>query len=96
MDLSWCIICDRHSVDNNLYCSESCRFQDSGEPINYKKPSIMHPSPNNFLITPPTSPEIAPFLYPVQETRRSSGIRCTGYQYFPASPPELSIYCEDT
>ncbi|CAO3684287.1 unnamed protein product [Rhizopus stolonifer] len=102
MDLSWCIICDRHSVDNNLYCSESCRFQDSAEHVEFKKPSVTHHhSSSTLLITPPSSPEITPFLYPIQDTRRSSGIQITGYQYFPhkftpASPPELSIYADDT
>ncbi|KAI8139068.1 hypothetical protein BJV82DRAFT_628110 [Fennellomyces sp. T-0311] len=29
MDLSWCIICDRHSIEDNLYCSEACRIKDA-------------------------------------------------------------------
>ncbi|ORY95040.1 hypothetical protein BCR43DRAFT_495050 [Syncephalastrum racemosum] len=28
MDLSWCIICDRHSIEDNLYCSDACRLKD--------------------------------------------------------------------
>ncbi|KAI8365327.1 uncharacterized protein BYT42DRAFT_618705 [Radiomyces spectabilis] len=28
MDLSWCIICDRHCTEDNLYCSQVCERKD--------------------------------------------------------------------
>ncbi|OBZ82943.1 hypothetical protein A0J61_09007 [Choanephora cucurbitarum] len=54
MDLSWCIICDRHCTDNNLYCSEACKFQDcpdSGNPSFLKATQ----SPPFLTSTQPTS-----------------------------------------
>ncbi|KAK9764774.1 hypothetical protein K7432_007455 [Basidiobolus ranarum] len=30
MDTNWCTVCDKHvSFDNDLYCSEMCRLQDT-------------------------------------------------------------------
>ncbi|KAI9260512.1 hypothetical protein BDA99DRAFT_560597 [Phascolomyces articulosus] len=29
MDLSWCIICDRHCIEDNLYCSTECANKDA-------------------------------------------------------------------
>ncbi|KAG1439091.1 hypothetical protein G6F56_012407 [Rhizopus delemar] len=104
MDLSWCIICDRHCVDNNLYCSESCRFQDS----TFIRPENKPTAPFN-SITPPSSPELAPFLYSFHDHRRRSAAgnmthttnSNTGYHYFPykftpGSPSESSLYADDT
>ncbi|CAO3639203.1 hypothetical protein BJ944DRAFT_266062 [Cunninghamella echinulata] len=28
MDLSWCLNCDRHCVEDNLYCSDKCQLMD--------------------------------------------------------------------
>ncbi|KAI9276140.1 hypothetical protein BY458DRAFT_506486 [Sporodiniella umbellata] len=99
MDLSWCIICDRHCVDNNLYCSESCRFQDS---------SCTHPEKKSTpfdSITPPTSPQMAPLLYSFHDHRRRSTAgnihSNNGYHYFPykftpGSPSESSLFSCDS
>ncbi|EIE75339.1 hypothetical protein G6F57_009548 [Rhizopus arrhizus] len=101
MDLSWCIICDRHCIDNNLYCSESCRFQDS---------TSINKSSSPLLVTPPASPELTPFLYSLHDHRRrsantgnmiSNNNSATGYHYFPykftpGSPSESSLYADDT
>ncbi|KAI8335659.1 hypothetical protein EDC96DRAFT_579081 [Choanephora cucurbitarum] len=54
MDLSWCIICDRHCVEDNLYCSELCRIQDVNHHHHHVKPS----SP----LSPPSSPLLDPFF----------------------------------
>ncbi|CAO3614312.1 unnamed protein product [Mucor hiemalis] len=101
MDLSWCIICDRHSIDNNLYCSESCRFQDNNNHHHDNNNSIKTPENNMFkspsLVTPPSSPNLTPFLYsfqPSYDRRRStsagslthtpnSSTTYTNYQYYP-------------
>ncbi|KAL9557000.1 hypothetical protein MBANPS3_001601 [Mucor bainieri] len=80
MDLSWCIICDRHCIDNNLYCSESCRFQDNTDHHQHSeinKPThttdLFKSAPS--LVSPPASPVLAPFLYsfqPSYDRRRST------------------------
>ncbi|KAG1150881.1 hypothetical protein G6F37_010027 [Rhizopus arrhizus] len=92
MDLSWCIICDRHCADNKLYCSEACRFQDSTDYNDLKKPSMT----NTLLITPPPSPEIKPFLYPVQDRIIPSDVVCHHFSYTPGSSFASSIYADDT
>ncbi|CEP19167.1 hypothetical protein [Parasitella parasitica] len=81
MDLSWCIICDRHCIDNNLYCSESCRFQDNADHLQHPKTSKPNDKSDMFkstpsLVSPPTSPVLGPFLYSFQNSydrRRSAG-----------------------
>ncbi|GAA5795368.1 hypothetical protein EDC94DRAFT_604806 [Helicostylum pulchrum] len=80
MDLSWCIICDRHCIDNNLYCSELCRFQDNtGHHHDNNKIKSITPEFNMFkspsLVSPPSSPILTPFLYsfqPSHDRRRST------------------------
>ncbi|KAI8645262.1 hypothetical protein BD408DRAFT_412068 [Parasitella parasitica] len=99
MDLSWCIICDCHCIDNDLYCSESCRFQDNTDQpqlCKAKKPNdktdMFKSSPS--LVSPPISPVLGPFLYSFQsyDRRRSAGTIMhatatisthTNYQYYP-------------
>ncbi|KAI7882499.1 hypothetical protein K492DRAFT_193450 [Lichtheimia hyalospora FSU 10163] len=44
MDLQWCIVCDVHVIDDQLYCSEQCRRKDA--------PPIPQPS------SPPMSPKV--------------------------------------
>ncbi|KAI8097922.1 uncharacterized protein B0P05DRAFT_522612, partial [Gilbertella persicaria] len=104
MDLSWCIICDRHCIDNNLYCSEACKFQDmTGQKDS--KPDNIFKSPS--LVSPPTSPVLSPFLYSFQPshdrlrsaghiTRTSHHYQYTPYQFVPSSPSESSLYGDDT
>ncbi|KAI7892778.1 uncharacterized protein EV154DRAFT_504087 [Mucor mucedo] len=115
MDLSWCIMCDRHCIDNNLYCSESCRFQDNTGHHHDSKPKSIQPELNMFkspsLVSPPSSPILAPFLYsfqPSYDRRRSTSAAsmqhattstCTNYQYFPyqctPSSPSASSLFDD-
>ncbi|KAI8091416.1 uncharacterized protein B0P05DRAFT_527434 [Gilbertella persicaria] len=56
MDLSWCIICDRHCVEDNLYCSELCRVQDA----NHNHSTITKQTKT--AVTPPSSPLLDPFF----------------------------------
>ncbi|KAI7905575.1 uncharacterized protein BX663DRAFT_541032 [Cokeromyces recurvatus] len=73
MDLSWCIICDRHCIDNNLYCSEVCRFQDSNNaPDNH---DLMNNNKSTTMVEIPippssssSSPVLTPFLYSFQSS----------------------------
>ncbi|KAJ8662846.1 hypothetical protein O0I10_001022 [Lichtheimia ornata] len=46
MDLQWCIVCDVHVTDDQLYCSEQCRLKDA--------PSIMRQQPSSPPISPKT------------------------------------------
>lgn len=104
MDLSWCIICDRHCVDNSLYCSESCRFQDIASNYKNKPSNDLFNTSNTSLVTPPASPELTPFLYTIHNHRRCSttnGSFNQQYQHFPykftpGSPSESSLYADDT
>ncbi|KAI8969994.1 hypothetical protein BDF20DRAFT_791067, partial [Mycotypha africana] len=66
MDLSWCIICDRHCADNDLYCSEVCRFQDTDgqKPMLENTTSMFDKAPS--LVSPPASPIMSPLLYSFQ------------------------------
>jgi hypothetical protein len=51
---------------------------------------------NTLLITPPPSPEIKPFLYPVQDRIIPSGVVCHHFSYTPGSSFASSIYADDT
>ncbi|KAI8637860.1 hypothetical protein BD408DRAFT_423884 [Parasitella parasitica] len=68
MDLSWCIICDRHCVEENLYCSETCRIQD----FNGKHSSAASSTSSSPLCSPPTSPLLDPFFSSFNHERRTS------------------------
>ncbi|CAO3623962.1 unnamed protein product [Mucor hiemalis] len=71
MDLSWCIICDRHCIEENLYCSESCRIQD----VNHKHTLVSANSKNiksTALCSPPASPLLDPFFSSFNHERRTS------------------------
>ncbi|KAI8888520.1 hypothetical protein K501DRAFT_172980 [Backusella circina FSU 941] len=108
MDLSWCIICDRHCTDNNLYCSDSCQFQDiNASTYSSKSSSFSNDKTSSLLLTPPTSPSLQAFYSFNQSNRSSSTTRnlthvsSHQYQYFPhrftpGSPTELSLFADDT
>ncbi|KAG2233459.1 hypothetical protein BDF21DRAFT_418430 [Thamnidium elegans] len=66
MDLSWCIICDRHSIEENLYCSETCRTQD----VNHKHAIVSDKTMT--LRSPPASPLLDPFFSSFNHERRTS------------------------
>ncbi|KAI9472385.1 MAG: hypothetical protein EXX96DRAFT_583866, partial [Benjaminiella poitrasii] len=79
MDLSWCIICDRHCTDNDLYCSDLCRFQDNNghhsiqhnnnkSPFTMTDSSSMLSKSNTSTISPCSSPIRTPFLYSFQSS----------------------------
>ncbi|KAL7310285.1 hypothetical protein PS15m_009802 [Mucor circinelloides] len=68
MDLSWCIICDRHCVEENLYCSETCRIQD----VNHKHVSVPSSKAASPLCSPPASPLLDPYFSSFNHERRSS------------------------
>ncbi|KAI8332101.1 hypothetical protein BC941DRAFT_437530 [Chlamydoabsidia padenii] len=68
MDLSWCLSCDRHCTEDNLYCSESCRSKDNESyyfsPYTSSSPSSSPSTPlfNSFSMPgTPTSP-LEPFF----------------------------------
>ncbi|ORX93651.1 hypothetical protein K493DRAFT_315873 [Basidiobolus meristosporus CBS 931.73] len=71
MDTNWCTICDKHvPYDNDLYCSEMCRLQDTASheavksSLTYQRrhssifstSSIRSPSFKAYLPSPPLSP----------------------------------------
>ncbi|KAI9347465.1 hypothetical protein BD770DRAFT_475227 [Pilaira anomala] len=97
MDLSWCIICDRHSIEENLYCSESCRIQD----VNHKQTIVSNNNkPATTLRSPPSSPLLDPFFSSFNHERRTSitiskSSRSTPDIYFgyssPSSVPRYSL-----
>ncbi|KAI7889706.1 uncharacterized protein EV154DRAFT_565147 [Mucor mucedo] len=60
MDLSWCIMCDCQSNEDNLYCSESCRIQD----VNHKHATIK----------PTSTPVLDPFYSSFQHERRRTSV----------------------
>ncbi|CAO3699565.1 unnamed protein product [Rhizopus stolonifer] len=83
MDLSWCIICDRHCTEENLYCSEPCRVKDKN-----LKPT----QTTTALCSPPASPLLEPFLSSFKHERRTS-IKPTNPLYMsPSSIPKYSLY----
>ncbi|KAI8979975.1 hypothetical protein BDB01DRAFT_798315 [Pilobolus umbonatus] len=68
MDLSWCIICDCHCIEDNLYCSESCRIQDVTLNNKQKNNTIT----TKMLVSPPSSPILDPYLASYNNDRRTS------------------------
>ncbi|CDH54080.1 predicted protein [Lichtheimia corymbifera JMRC:FSU:9682] len=72
MDLQWCIVCDVHVTDDQLYCSEQCRLKDAPSSIVPQQPSsppispktmaadnsvtITHHDDDNDIQLPPLSP----------------------------------------
>ncbi|CAO3666521.1 unnamed protein product [Rhizopus microsporus] len=80
MDLSWCIMCDQHCIEDNLYCSESCRQKDESSKIESK----------NRLCSPPASPLLEPFLSSFNHERRTSSksiISISNIPKYSLSPP---------
>ncbi|KAI9481046.1 MAG: hypothetical protein EXX96DRAFT_201465 [Benjaminiella poitrasii] len=67
MDLSWCIMCDCHCIEDNLYCSESCRLQDVNSQSTV---SSINSSPVS--TPPPSSPLLDPFFSSFNHERRTS------------------------
>ncbi|EIE88700.1 hypothetical protein RO3G_13411 [Rhizopus delemar RA 99-880] len=93
MDLSWCIICDRHCIEDNLYCSELCRLKDNNT-ITIAKPNTTH---STGFCSPPASPLLEPFLSSFNHERRTS-IVTTGksnisnpFYMSPSSIPKYSL-----
>ncbi|ORX61935.1 hypothetical protein DM01DRAFT_1069034 [Hesseltinella vesiculosa] len=70
MDLSWCIYCDRHCVEENLYCSDACRIKDFA---NHQK-SPASPVLESFPSSPNMSPLLEPFYSSFHEKPRSPSI----------------------
>ncbi|CEP19305.1 hypothetical protein [Parasitella parasitica] len=95
MDLSWCIICDRHCVEENLYCSETCRIQD----VNDKHSKACSSTSNSPLSSPPASPLLDPFFSSFNHERRTSitiskstRVHHGAYSYVsPSSVPRYSL-----
>ncbi|KAI8385805.1 hypothetical protein BD560DRAFT_486785 [Blakeslea trispora] len=82
MDLSWCIICDRHCVEDNLYCSELCRVQDVNHNHAVINGSIKSSSNNKSsssspLCSPPASPLLDPFFSSFNHHDRRTSITIT-------------------
>ncbi|KAI7905318.1 uncharacterized protein BX663DRAFT_502435 [Cokeromyces recurvatus] len=70
MDLSWCIMCDCRCIEDNLYCSESCRIKDIN---NQAYTTTIASSVNNSPVsTPPSSPLLDPFLSCFNHEKRTS------------------------
>ncbi|KAI8066658.1 hypothetical protein BC940DRAFT_239957 [Gongronella butleri] len=69
MDLSWCIFCDRHCVEDNLYCSDACRLKDFAN-----QGSPASPVMDTFPTTPNMSPLLEPFYNSFHEKPRSPSI----------------------
>ncbi|KAI8969910.1 hypothetical protein BDF20DRAFT_825912 [Mycotypha africana] len=78
MDLSWCIICDRHCTGDNLYCSETCRTQDIKQKKAYVSPFMFDQSPSTSLVS---SPLLDPFLSSFNHERRASVTISRSIQY---------------
>ncbi|KAI9283322.1 hypothetical protein BY458DRAFT_496203 [Sporodiniella umbellata] len=89
MDLSWCIICDRHCTEDNLYCSEPCRIKDKS----LKPACVVSPvSSTTGLYTPPASPLLEPFLSSFKHERRTSIKPINILSMSPSSIPKYSLY----
>ncbi|KAI9322442.1 hypothetical protein BX666DRAFT_1894804 [Dichotomocladium elegans] len=80
MDLSWCIICDRHCLEDNLYCSDECRVKDVQTPYH---PSTFPATP----LSPPSSPQLS-YARHMKPMSSSSFYNATT---FLPSPPSLSF-----
>ncbi|KAI8992334.1 hypothetical protein BDB01DRAFT_778058 [Pilobolus umbonatus] len=61
MDLSWCIICDCHCVEDSIYCSEACRYQDTVGCIDPKSSNGKSPKANATAAEPASRYD--PFSY---------------------------------
>ncbi|KAI9028917.1 hypothetical protein CLU79DRAFT_518445 [Phycomyces nitens] len=85
MDLSWCIICDCHCVEDNLYCSDNCRNKDTSQRTQNKTSSPAIP------LSPPSSPLLEPFLSSFHSHRTKSVARSFGGYITPPNSPE-SVY----
>ncbi|KAI8354208.1 hypothetical protein BD560DRAFT_407911 [Blakeslea trispora] len=83
MDLSWCIICDRHCTDNNnLYCSEACKFQDNTEGHSNTPPSPLF---KTITLSPPSSPVVTHSLYSFQSSNSRRRSSASPFQFAPYS-----------
>ncbi|KAL1927971.1 hypothetical protein VTP01DRAFT_3376 [Rhizomucor pusillus] len=82
MDLSWCIICDRHCTEDNLYCSDACRNKD------IKTSSFLPTANESNIATPPASPVLDPLSY-ATAPRRNKRDSWT----LLATPPNSPPYC---
>ncbi|OAD70002.1 hypothetical protein PHYBLDRAFT_159742, partial [Phycomyces blakesleeanus NRRL 1555(-)] len=85
MDLSWCIICDCHCTEDNLYCSDNCRNKDTSQRTQNKSSSPAVP------LSPPSSPLLEPFLSSFHSHRTKSVARSFGGYITPPGSPE-SVY----
>ncbi|CAO3598215.1 unnamed protein product [Absidia cylindrospora] len=69
MDLSWCLSCDCHCVEDSLYCSDACRMKDN-QSLFSSSSSLSSPesSPESSSLSAfprpgtPTSPLLEPFF----------------------------------
>ncbi|CAO3694497.1 unnamed protein product [Rhizopus stolonifer] len=85
MDLSWCIMCDCHCIEDSLYCSESCRAKDKNND---------HTKINITLDSPPTSPLFEPFLSYFNHDRRTYTVvmnKPVNTYYVASSIPKYSL-----
>ncbi|KAI8992333.1 hypothetical protein BDB01DRAFT_778057 [Pilobolus umbonatus] len=104
MDLSWCIICDCHCVEDNIYCSEACRYQDTVG-IGIKSSNVKSPKANTTTATPS---QYDPFSYSYHHSYgRQKYSMITGnklqvinqpfpHRFTPASLVESSSFADNT
>ncbi|KAG2224948.1 hypothetical protein INT45_010897 [Circinella minor] len=90
MDLSWCIICDRHSIEENLYCSTECANKDATTQQDkiYQFPSTP--------LSPPSSPLLGCYGSDCSNSSYSNNnnhAKHQSFSYIPSPPnsPVLSI-----
>ncbi|CAO3614892.1 unnamed protein product [Cunninghamella blakesleeana] len=66
MDLSWCLVCDRHCLEDSLYCSEKCQLMEkNSQSLSSSLTSISSLSPQSVTsstFSPNSSPLLEPFF----------------------------------
>ncbi|KAI9490610.1 hypothetical protein BDB00DRAFT_837268 [Zychaea mexicana] len=85
MDLSWCIICDRHCIEENLYCSTECANKDAT--------CIQHtPQIPLTPLSPPSSPLLSYYgRYSHSSSKFTTTVSSPSYIPSPPNSPTLSF-----